>query len=204
MSRQLLQTRRLAAGVALVMALTALSPASEAGAKTKFRKSASFGPIPVKGDCLGNTSPGGCIWNARETEFALSSHIVHVDGHISGKGTSVFPQVPITSGAGLKLIRKHVTPGKGFTATWDAVSDTGTAWQYGVGIEISLVPGHPSYLESDYYAVVDKRAAILEGHVRDLAKLAVPGMRVLIDGLGPSPTRTSSRRRRTTATTRPS
>lgn len=174
----------IALSLSLVAALTALAPISDAGAKTKFRRSASFGPIPVKGDCLGNTSPGGCIWNARETDFALSSHIVHVGGHISGTGTSVFAQKPITNGAGLKLTHKRVTPGKGFTATWDAVSDTGTAWQYGVGIEISLLADHPSYLESDYYAVVDKRAAILEGHVRDLAKLPVPGMEVLIDGRG--------------------
>ncbi len=173
-----------AISVSLLASVAGLSVAGDAGAKTKFRKAAGFGPPPAKGDCLGYTDPRGCIWNARETEFSLSSHIVHVGGQLSGTGTSVFAQVPVLAGAGLKLKRKRITPGKGFTATWKAVADTGSRWQYGVGIMISLLADHPSYLESDYYAVVDKRAAILEGHVTDLDKSGVEGMKVLIDGLG--------------------
>lgn len=176
--------RRLATLALGVSLLVSLSAAGDASAKAKFRRAAGFGPPPVKGDCLGYTDPRGCIWNARETEFSLSSHVVHVGGTLSGTGTSVFSQVPVLGGAGLKLKSKHVTPGKGFTATWKAVADTGTRWQYGVGILISLLADHPSYLESDYYAVVDKRAAVLEGHVTDLDKGGVEGMQVLIDGLG--------------------
>lgn len=177
--------RRRAAASTLVIAVLVLAcAATTADARQKFRRAAGFGPPPAYGDCLVLPSTHGCIYDVRLTEFALSSHVVHVGGTLTATASSQWKeQTPGLSGPGLRLTHRSVVPQKSFTASFKAVAATGPHWQVGPGITIS-VPGSAVYTESDYYAVVDKRAAILDGHVKDLDKVGVAGMQVLIDGLG--------------------
>jgi hypothetical protein len=165
-----------------LLALGALAPT--AGAATHWRKAPGFPTPPVRGDCLVLSSPSGCMYDVRLTDFTLSSHIVHVGGHLSGSGSSQWKeQTPALDGAGLHLLRKHIVPATSFTATWKAVADTNFTWSTSLGLTIS-VPGSAVYTEGDYYGVVDRSAAVLDGHVLDLDHRGVGDLDVLIEGIG--------------------
>ena len=155
---------------------------------------ASAATTPPPGDpppVCGAYYPGDCLIQTRNGGFHLSPRIVRAGGELTGTvtnrcvvGDGNNDPCPI-SWAGMTALGKVVSGCKDGTTCTVKIPKSATSGDYGV-VNVAITNVQGAGYSSDYYAVVGRHDAVVEGQVTNKDKAGAPGVTVDIYGAGGS------------------
>ncbi len=181
--------RRRRALVRALVGLLALLTLALCGFRTGTAAAATTPPPGDPPPVCGAYYPGSCLIQTRNGGFHLGPRIVRAGGELTGTvtnrcvvGDGNNDPCPI-SWAGMTALGKVVSGCKNGSTCTVRIPKSATSGNYGV-VNVAITNVQGAGYSSDYYAVVGRHDAVVQGEVTNKDKAGAPGVVVDINGAG--------------------